>query len=259
MRASLIGTLLVALTVPSVAAETRGSTRGLACAAPTLFQCAVIVPGFTRWFVAPFGIAPSDAEMASRICGEKGLPIAAMTRKPTGSGPMSQTTAVEVLCGEPRAAAARPSPIARPLPLIERPRRDAEGERFTPSRLREGEGDSRLRPERPSRDTRDARREFVEPARKPRRSAEPVERESVVGPIPAGKPRQAPEIKRDDHGPTGPAPDAKAAPAEVRSAPEPAPQAAPARPAVPQPAPPNERAPARPAPSADPSIIYDHL
>jgi len=251
MFRSLAGALLAVLATPALASEDRRPARNLACAAPTLFQCAVIVPGFTRYFFAPFGLAPSDAEMAGRVCREKKLPVSQITRRPTGSGPLSQTTAIEVVCGERPATASVRAPVQRPSPPP-RPMRDFEGERLTLSGP-DATGGQGTRQRRPSRsDRQDARLEETSRSRGEVTRSSRSRAKSEARMAPPERPRVTPEPKPKPAVAENPAPRPVTAP--VGDAPKPStPPAASTR--EPEKVGPSPAAPK----SADPSIMYDHL
>jgi hypothetical protein len=111
MRARLLGAVLAFAAAPAAFAAPRTPAGGVACAAPTDIHCKLLVPDFTRYFEAPFGVAPSDRKMAAELCGPGFRPDAStVRRRPKGTGLVNNDmTVLDVVCGP----AARRAPVPK--------------------------------------------------------------------------------------------------------------------------------------------------
>lgn len=255
MRARLLGAALAVVAAPTLTAAQPAQTRNLACAAPTLLQCSIFAPGFDRWFLAPFGIAPPDAEMAAQVCAkDKRFSVVSMKRRPVGSGPLAQTTVLEVVCAAPTVARRQP---ARSPSEVSRSVLAGSPQDFIPQPESRGRGSEEVR--RPARTERRAQREdarkrireaeteILEPRRRLR--AEPGERRAATTQEPP-LPRPAPVVE-------GVAPSAASSAdresAQAVAAPNPAQDRGPASERV------FEKPKPRRTPKDDPSISYEHF
>ncbi|MFC3693837.1 hypothetical protein [Chenggangzhangella methanolivorans] len=259
MRAGLLVASLAVVAAPAPAFSEIGSSRKVACAAPTLLQCSIVAPGFTNWIIAPFGLAPSDAEIAAQACRTG---VVSAKRRPPGEEIVRQTTVVDVICGTAPTEARRAPPIR--TPAVERaalPDRARTVERTpvlagSPQDFEPDVAPRRRSPqasERPPRAERlsersETRRRVREPDQDalPSRVRQPVE-DRVAAPTVRPGPIAAPE-RLPEPPPPAPATAADVRPEPPRSETPPSPPA----PSTPRPAPPSKW-------KDDPSISYDHF